>query len=266
MPITTIAVHVEPAEMTTLETRMALPLALARTHEAHVAALVFRTNVLGGTADAGGPEGVEETAIARRVQDLLDGAGVRGDVRGRSSFAYGIGEVFADQMRVSDIGMMAFPAGAAAGAQFVAAGGIFTSGRPLMLYPVGTQSRCARITIAWDASPASVRSIQGAMSLISKADSVTVVCITDDKEFRRGQSGAELTHLLARHGAKAEFHPLQRGGASVMDAVADFVQTARSDLLVMGAVRHSLVHKIAYGSATQDLLDRGPALPTLIAA
>jgi nucleotide-binding universal stress UspA family protein len=104
------------------------------------------------------------------------------------------------------------------------------------------------------------------MPLISKADSVAVVCVTDDKEFRRGQSGAELTRLLARHGAKAEFHPLQRGGASVMGAVAEFAQSSRSDLLVMGAVRHSLVHKIAYGSATQDLLDHGPALPTLIAA
>ncbi len=263
MPITTIAVHVEAAEMATLEPRMAMPLALAHTHEAHIAAVVFKTNVLEG---GGEPEDGEENLIAQRVRDLLNGAGVRGDVRGRSSFAYGIGEVFADQMRVSDIGMMAFAAGASAGSQFVAAGGIFSSGRPLILYPSGTQSRCARITIAWDASPASVRAIHGAMPLISKAELVTVVSITDDKDFRRGQSGAELAHLLARHGAKTEFRPLQRGGASVMGAVADFAQSARSDLLVMGAVRHSLVHKMMYGSATQDILDGGPSLPILTAA
>lgn len=266
MPITTMAVHVEAAEMATVQARLALPLALARTHEAHVVALVFGTNVLGGQGGGAAAEDTADDAIAHRVQELLAGAGVRGEVRGRGNFAYGIGEVFADQMRVSDIGMMAYPSGAAAGAQFVAAGGIFNSGRPLMLYPVETESRCARITIAWDASPASVRAIHGAMPLLSKAESVSVVSITDDKEFRSGQSGAELTHLLARHGAKAEFHPLQRGRASVMGVVADFVQSTRSDLLVMGAVRHSLMHKIAYGSATQDLLDRGPPLPTLIAA
>ena len=134
MPITTMAVHVEAAEMATLEARLALPLALARTHEAHVCALVFRTNVLGETGE---PEGAEEAAFAGRVQGLLDGAGVRGDVRGRSSFAYGVGEVFADQMRVSDIGLMAFPAGAAAGAQFVAAGGIFSSGARSFFTPTG---------------------------------------------------------------------------------------------------------------------------------
>lgn len=268
MPITTIAVHIEAAEMATVEARTALPIALARAHEAHVTALVFKTNVLEGSdvSSSGQALDEDEDTIARRVRDLLEGAGVRSEVRNRSSFAYGIGEVFADQMRVSDIGMMAFPHGAPIGAQFIASGGIFSSGRPLLLYPAAEQSKCARIAIAWDASPAAVRAVHGAMPLIRKAETVTVLCITDDKEFRQGQSGAELTHLLARHGATAEFQSLRRGRSSIGGALEDAARGARADLLVMGAVGHSRLHNIVYGSATKDLLENGRSLPTLVAA
>jgi nucleotide-binding universal stress UspA family protein len=37
-------------------------------------------------------------------------------------------------------------------------------------------------------------------------------------------------------------------------------------LLVMGAVRHSPVRKLVFGSATSDLLEAGPPLPVLLAA
>jgi nucleotide-binding universal stress UspA family protein len=37
-------------------------------------------------------------------------------------------------------------------------------------------------------------------------------------------------------------------------------------MMVMGAVRHAPLHNLVFGSATMDLLDRGPALPTLLAA
>ncbi|WP_270933668.1 universal stress protein [Falsiroseomonas oryzae] len=273
MAITTIALHVEPGAPETVEACLALPLAIAEAHAAHVTALVFAA---GAFRDASGADitsltdqdlTAREEAAAVQVRKALEARGLRFEVRGRSSFAYGVGEVLADQMRVSDVGIMSFGAGVDAGKRFVASGGIFSSGRPLLLVPPGNaaSSHPTRLVLAWDASPAAVRAIHGALPFIKRAEAVTVVSVTDDKEFRPGQSGVELAHLLARHGAQAAFRPVQRGRGGVGAAILDVAREVQADMMVMGAVRHAPLHNLVFGSATMDLLDRGPALPTLLA-
>ncbi len=274
MGITTIALHVEPGTLATVDACLALPLAIAEAHAAHVTALVFAAGVF---RDASGVDVTSQTdkeliaredAVGVHVQNALEARGLRFEVRGRSSFAYGVGEVLADQMRVSDLGIVSFGAGVDAGRRFVASAGIFSSGRPLLLVPPGhvASSPPSRIVLAWDASPASVRAIHGALAFIKRAEAVTVVSVTDDKEFRQGQSGVELAHLLARHGAHAAFRPVQRGRGGVEAAILDVAREIQADMMVMGAVRHAPLHNLVFGSATMDLLDRGPTLPTLLAA
>ncbi len=273
MAFTTIALQVEPDTLGAVDAEIALPLGLAAAHSAHVTALVFRATSFGGGSAGSAADLPEEELVAREdavalhVQKALAARGLRFEVRGRSSFAHGVGEVFADQMRVSDLGVMSYALGADIGRRFVATGGIFSSGRPLLLVPPGVAlSPASRIVVAWDASPAAVRAVHGAMPLIRQSESVTVVSVTDDKEFRPGQSGVELTHLLARHGARAAFRPVQSGRGGVTRSILDVAQEVQADLLVMGAVRHAPLHNLVFGSATMDLLDRGPTLPTLLAA
>jgi hypothetical protein len=217
--ITTIALHVEPGTLGTVDACLALPLAIAEAHAAHLTALVFAA---GAFRDASGADVTSltekdliarEDAVAVHVQKTLEARGLRFEVRGRSSFAYGVGEVLADQMRVSDLGIVSFGPGADAGERFVASAGIFSSGRPLLLVPPGrvAAGHPSRLVLAWDASTASVRAVHGALPFIKRAEAVTVVSVTDDKDFRPGQSGVELTHLLARHGAQATFRPVERG-------------------------------------------------------
>ena len=274
MAITTIALHVEPGALGTVDACLALPLAIAEAHAAHVTALVFAA---GAFRDASGADMTSlteqdliarENAVAVHVQKVLEARGFRFEVRGRSSFAYGVGEVLADQMRVSDLGIVSFGPGADVGKRFVASAGIFSSGRPLLLVPPGhtASSPPSRMVLAWDASPASVRAVHGALPFIKRAEAVTVVSVTDDKEFRQGQSGVELAHLLVRHGAHAAFRPVQRGRGGVGAAILDVAREVQADMMVMGAVRHAPLHNLVFGSATMDLLDRGPTLPTLLAA
>jgi nucleotide-binding universal stress UspA family protein len=270
LAITTIALHVEPDTPARIDARLTLPLAIAEAHGAHVSALVFSTTAHQFDS-AGGPAGdpaAEEDATAAHVRAALEARGLRHELRGRSSAAYGIGQNFADQLRVSDIGIVLFRSGAELGKRIMATGGIFSSGRPVLLVPPDHLSPTppARIVIAWDASAASVRAVHGALPLIKRAETVTVVSVTDDKEFRPGQSGVELTHLLARHGAKAAFRPVQRGQAGVTGAIVDVGWEVQADMLVMGAVRHGPVHNLVFGSATVTLLNEGPRLPTLLAA
>jgi nucleotide-binding universal stress UspA family protein len=249
-------------------------LRLAEAHTAHVTALVFSTNahrvdVAGDDADRlASDRAAEEDALAAHVRTALEARGLRHELRGRSSFAYGIGQNFADQMRVSDIGIMLFRSGADLGKRIVATGGLLSSGRPLLLVPPGhiAASHPSRVVLAWDASPAAVRAIHGALPIIKRAEAVTLVSVTDDKEFRPGQSGVELAHLLARHGAHAAFRPVQRGRGRVGRAILDVAREVQADMMVMGAVRHAPLHNLVFGSTTMDLLDHGPTLPTLVAA
>jgi nucleotide-binding universal stress UspA family protein len=269
--ITTIALHVEPGAPDTVDACLALPLAIAQTHAAHVTALVFAAGVFhdaSGADVAGQDIRDREDAVAHQVRRVLQARDLRFEVRGRSSFAYGVGEVLADQMRVSDIGIMSFGPGADVGKRFVASAGIFSSGRPLLLVPPDhvAAAHPSRLVVAWDASTASVRAVHGALPFIKRAEAVTVVSVTDDKEFRPGQSGVELTHLLARHGAQVAFRSVQRGRGGVAAAILDVAREVQADMMVMGAVRHAPLHNLVLGSATMDLLDRGPTLPALLAA
>jgi nucleotide-binding universal stress UspA family protein len=122
------------------------------------------------------------------------------------------------------------------------------------------------VVVAWDATPASVRAVQGALPFIKRAEETLIVTVADDKELRAGQSGIELARLLARHGATARFSAVRRGRGGVLDAIMGAAQEAQAEMIVMGALRHAPLRNIVFGSATQDLLDRGPRLPTLIAA
>jgi nucleotide-binding universal stress UspA family protein len=272
--ITTIALHVEPGALETVDACLATPSAIAEANAAHVTALVFAA---GAFRDASGTDVTSlseqdllarEDAVTAHVQTVLEARGLRFEVRGRGSFAYGAGEVFADRLRVSDLGIVSFGPGADVGRRFLVSAGIFSSGRPLLLVPPThvVAAPPSRIVVAWDSSPASVRAVHGALAFIKRAEAVTIVNVTDDKEFRQGQSGVELAHLLARHGAHAAFRPVQRGRGGVGAAILDVAREVQADMMVMGAVRHAPLHNLVFGSATMDLLDRGPTLPTLLAA
>jgi nucleotide-binding universal stress UspA family protein len=124
----------------------------------------------------------------------------------------------------------------------------------------------ARVVVAWDATPAAVRAVHGALPFIRTAGETLVVSVTDDKELRPGQSGIELAHLLARHGARAGFAAVQKAGRAVLDVLAGTAGEVDGALLVMGAVRHSPLRDMVFGSATSDLLKAGPPVPALLAA
>jgi nucleotide-binding universal stress UspA family protein len=259
MTFTTILCQVEPGDDASLDASVATPLALAEAFGAQLTALVFPVET-DQPADAGA-----EARAADLLRAAAERRGVACEIRARSSFAYGVGDVFADHLRVSDLGVLAARAGRGPGQRLLLGAALFESGRPVLLAPEGQglDAPPARVVIAWDATPASVRAVQGAMPFIRRAAETVVVTVTDDKELRAGQSGIELTHLLARHGATARFSAVRRERGGVLAAIA---AAAEGGLLVMGAVRHAPLRNIVLGSATQDLLDRGPRQPTLLAA
>ena len=259
MTLTTVVTLVEPGEAAAIEAALATPFMLAESFSAALTALVF-------PIEAEAAAMAEEQTVAR-VRALAERRAIACDIRSRSSFAYGVGEVFADHLRVSDLGVFNWRADQAAARRLILNAAIFDSGRPVVIVPEGRPlaSPPSRIMVAWDATPAAVRATHGALPFLRRAAETVVVTVTDDKEVRAGQSGIELTHLLARHGATARFSAVRRGGSTALDAILAAAQEAKAELLVMGGVRHAPLHNMIFGSTTQDLMDRGPRLATLIA-
>jgi len=268
MTFTTLVTHVEPANAASLDAALVTPFALAEAYSAHLTALVFPAETDAAATTQGGNAGLTEEQAASRVQDAAGRRGLSCEVRSRSSFAYGVGEVFVDHLRVADLGILTAGDVPGTGHRILQDAAIFDSGRPLLLLPQARPMATppARIVIAWDATPAAVRAVHAALPLIRRAAETLVVTITDDKDMRPGQSGIGLTHLISRHGGAGRFVALQRDRAAVMDTVLGAARDAGAEMLVMGALRHSVLRNLVVGSATRDLLEHGPRIATLLAA
>jgi nucleotide-binding universal stress UspA family protein len=269
MTLTTLVTHIEPGEPAAVDAALVTPFALAEAYSAGLTALVFpvETALAAATTPSWDLATAEEQAVAQ-VRAAAERRGVSCEIRSRSSFAYGAGEVFADHLRVGDLGMFTLRPARGAGQRMLLGAAIFDSGRPVLVVPQARPLTTppARVIVAWDATPAVVRATHDAMPFIQRAAETLVVTVTDDKDLRPGQSGIELTHLLARHGAKARFIALRRDRGGVLEAILAAAGDAQADMLVMGAMRHSALRNMVMGSATQDLLESGPRLATLVAA
>lgn len=264
MTVRSIVTFVQPAEVDTAHPALALTFGWANALSAQAVVLTFTVDVTG----AG--EGDEPQNFARTRADILalaDTAGASCTVVDRSSFAYGIGEVFADHMKVADIGVLRGRHGPLTGERLLVDAALFDSGRPLILAPSAVSiTPPRRALIAWDGTHAAARAMQDTLSLLAPGSEAIVARVTDDKALRMDQSGIEATHHLARHGIKAEFRELARNGREVYDTLVQAAQDANCDLIAAGAVRHSPVHDILFGSVTARVLEGDCDLPILLSA
>lgn len=182
------------------------------------------------------------------------------------SYAHGIGEVFADYARVRDLSVLGVSGLLPQEQRLLAETALLDSGRPLVLVPEQSAVFAQdRIVIAWDATPAAVRAIAGAMPFLKVAREVVVVSVLEDKAFRRGESGVEMCRHLARHGVAATFETVARAEREVATALLGAAQAHGVDLLVMGGYAHSTLRGLIFGSATKGVLENPIPLPILMA-
>lgn len=265
MTIRSIVTFIQPSDLGQDPAALSLSLDWAGALEARVVVLSFPVDVL---ADGGADDGDEVFAKARsRVLEHAGRAGVSATVVDRSSFAYGIGEVFADHMKVADIGVLRGRHGPLTGERLLAQAALFDSGRPLILAPRQAPSGLpSRALIAWDGTHAAARALHDAIALLPAGAGAIVARVSDDKEMRMEQSGIEAAHHLSRHGLKAEFREIPREGRDVYDALLNTAKDTGCDLIVAGAVRHSPIRELVFGSVTGRILAGDCPLPVLMSA
>jgi nucleotide-binding universal stress UspA family protein len=143
---------------------------------------------------------------------------------------------------------------------------IFESARPVLLLPPEGMAghRFDEVVIAWDGSRTATRALAAATSLCALASSVTVVTVTNDKEFTGTAPAADVVRHLSRHGIEAMELEAELEGADAGDALNGYCRRVGADLLVMGAYGHTRVREFVLGGATRTVLN-GPHLPILLA-
>ena len=121
------------------------------------------------------------------------------------------------------------------------------------------------ITIAWNSSRESARSVVEAMPLLKQAESVTVLLV--DQLRRAGtekRPGDDVLQYLTRHGAKAKIARVAKEELKTSEAILAEAKRQNADLLVIGAQAEGGILQWLRGSVSRDLLAK-TSLPLLMA-
>jgi len=142
--------------------------------------------------------------------------------------------------------------------------GLFESGRPMLLAPPSPLSQIGtNVLIAWNRSTEQARATAFAMSLLQKADRVTVLTIIGGTEVS-GPSAEQFTQYLRRNRIGAELKKAELDGRSTGETILATAQSLGCDLLIKGAYTQSRLRQMIFGGATQHVLDNA-MIPVLLA-
>jgi len=162
-------------------------------------------------------------------------------------------EHFLPLARLAELCVLPRPTNEIGAARALAEGILFSSGRPVVLVPpkYAGEAKFRRVMVAWDGSARAARAVGDAASLISNADSVQVVCVS---EATKGAIvGADLAARLSNDRKNVELVDLLPLEGDVAKAIQHQVKTTQPDLLVMGAYAHARVVELVLGGVTKSL-------------
>jgi nucleotide-binding universal stress UspA family protein len=135
---------------------------------------------------------------------------------------------------------------------------LMTSGRPILVIPyIGRfETFGTKILVAWNNSREAARAMNDALPLLAMAASVIILeanpkgrkPVTDDA------TTADITRHLARHGIRAETARTIMTGISAPNALLSYAADVSADLLVAGGYDHSRLRERILGGVTRELL------------
>jgi nucleotide-binding universal stress UspA family protein len=268
------------------ETRLAVALALARQHNAHLTGLSALALLMLARPAAHprsyperdmplAPSALDLSEVTTEKAERIEAAfrqrlrlsGVQGDWRLVSDR---ISEAVAHHARHADLIILGqldpnhppLPA-----SRQLLEDVLLTSGRPILVIPyIGrVETFGTNILIAWNNSREAARAVHDAIPLLAKATSITILAVTPGgrKAPTDDAALADLILHLARHGISATAAQTVAVDTSVSDALLSYASDVNADVLVAGSYGHSRMRKWTLGSTTLNLLQR-LTLPALM--
>ena len=134
-----------------------------------------------------------------------------------------------------------------------------TIGRPMLVVPVDkpVAAFSEYAVVAWDGSRPASRALSDAMQILETKKRLDVVTVRP----KGRKSGAEeddcevIRHLQA-HGIPAERVFLESGRDGIAAAILDYCETAKPDVLVVGAYGHARLREDIFGGVTRTIIER----------
>ncbi|MBZ0127612.1 MAG: universal stress protein [Rhodobacteraceae bacterium] len=210
----------------------------------------------------------EAKASEASLRAILDGSDINWSCRAMVTQISGISHVVGQMARFNDLVVLAQPYGGNTGeeAATVLESAMFQGHAPVLVCPpAGGKIDGKRIVIAWNQSAEAMAAIKAALPLIRKADAVNIAIIDPGAHDEdQADPGAELSTMLARHGAKVTVSVLAKTVPRIAEVLQRHVSDTDSDLLVMGAYGHSRFRESIIGGATRDMLE-DVTVPVLMA-
>lgn len=152
--------------------------------------------------------------------------------------------------------------------QKVIAGGLFSSGRPILLVPeaVPVTLKPKRVLVAWDASLEASRAVRESLDILSAADEVRVVMVDpiEDERHHGAEPGGDVATYLSRHEVKVTVDRLPSSNHSIAGVLRQHAIDTGAQLMIMGAYGHSRLRERIFGGVTKSLIEE-PGLPILMA-
>ncbi|MBE7196457.1 MAG: universal stress protein [Parafilimonas terrae] len=126
------------------------------------------------------------------------------------------------------------------------------SGRPVLVVPPGIEHLDAkRVVLGWKNTPQTRRSISDAMPILRRAESVLVMRVADDDDYRGIEDVAE---YLSLHDVNATTRTTATSGWTVAEELQKAAIETNADLIVTGAYGHTRLREWFLGGVTRDLL------------
>ena len=277
MSIKNILIHVDDSEQ--VDGRLDVAVGLARTHDAHLAAIyAIPDPFISLYADDGYiPADVTEskaerarkrTAAARkRFEERMGRIGIEAEWREAEGYPANVISLNAKYADLTVVGQSypddpqnypnpGLPAEVALG-----------TGRPILVVPyIGARQEMGRnVLVAWNGSREATRAVNDALPILERADKVTVLAVNPKKNGSDHGDipSADIALHLARHGVKAEASRTVSDELKVGPIILSRISDLGADLVVMGAYGHSRMRELLMGGVTRDLL-RHMTVPVLM--
>jgi len=150
--------------------------------------------------------------------------------------------------------------------EFVIEGGLFASGRPVLVVPYIQRSAMTldHVLVCWNGSPNAARAVGDAMPFLRRAKKIEVLVALGEAGTEDEVEGADIAQHLARHGLKIELERLAAIKGDVTDTILSYAAAAGANFLVMGGYGHSRLREFILGGVTRDIL-RSMTVPALMA-
>src|SRR5712671_1809780 len=135
---------------------------------------------------------------------------------------------------------------------------LFESGRPLIVVPYIQKEglKLDHVVCCWDGSRAAARAINDALPLLTKATTVDLLIVVNEKTNTAGSEirGAEIGKHLARHDVKVQIVTIPAADIDVSNAILSYVADISGTLIVMGGYGHPKLREVILGGVTRDML------------